>query len=508
MARLADIARPATADEAGDRAITRRIILIALAFKIFIALILPLGLDEAYAIAVARDYSLSFFDHPPLSFWLPVAMADLTGLEYGIIYRLPFLAAGVATTWIMFLIGREIGGARVGALTALLYAAAPFFLVSAGVLAVPDGTLNLFSALSVLALVRIARAGDKPQPGLWLLAGLGLAGALASKYQAAWIPVATLMFMLTSPVGRRWFLQPWPWIGVAVGLVGLLPVILWNMQHDWISFGFHTSRAGGGLRPANLVWMLFGQALFLLPMALWASIRGLWPALCDRTRAAPLLLALIALGPILMFNYVYFTSTRSHAHWAMPGWQFALPLAALWLSGRGEASLSRLLRWMRLLLVVIWAPLVVLVIHANTGILTRPFHEKAPDWDNTLSIFDFGELKAALADRGLWQDSDLFMASSWAFGGILDTFLGGEKPMRIADRNGAHHFVFLADDTATGQALYMEPALLKDRDATDQRILAAARKLDPGAELLPPIMLKRGGRDYVAVSLVRLVVND
>ena len=504
MARLSDLYRPETASESHDRALVIRLILIALAFKLLLAVTTPLGLDEAYAIAAAQEYSLSFFDHPPISFWLPVAMSDLTGIKHPLIYRAPFLLAGVITTWVMFLIGREIGGSRVGAWSALLYTAAPFLLFSGGLAVVPDGTLNLFSAITVWLLVRAVKRGGEVPLTHWLAMGAALALALASKYQAAWLPPAVLLWMLSSPEGRRWFLRPGPWLAAFVGLIGLAPVLIWNAQNDWASFVFHAGRSGGGPRLGNLIWVWFGQAVYLLPTGLFAAFAGLWLGLRSGRGSPLFLLALVALGPIAIFNYIYLGATTSYPHWTLPGWQFALPLAALWLNTRTEVSLRRFWRWMLGFLGTIWLLLLLLLAHAQTGLLTRFIYERAPDWDYTLSIFDFRDLGPALAARGLDRESDLYMASSWAFAGILDTALGNEKPMRVFDIRSAHHFVYLSDARATGTALYMEPATFRDGERTDATILANARRLDPGAELLEPIILTRGGRPYVRVTLVRL----
>ncbi|NOX73734.1 MAG: hypothetical protein GXP03_08985, partial [Alphaproteobacteria bacterium] len=115
-ARIWEMSDPDNLTPEKERAILWRVIIIALLFKLAISLILPLGLDEAYAIAVAREYSLSFFDHPPISFWAPVAVADLLGFENRFVFRLPFLVTGVITTGLMYLIGREVGGNRAGVL--------------------------------------------------------------------------------------------------------------------------------------------------------------------------------------------------------------------------------------------------------------------------------------------------------------------------------------------------------------------------------------------------------
>jgi hypothetical protein len=99
------------------------------------------------------------------------------------------------------------------------------------------------------------------------------------------------------------------------------------------------------------------------------------------------------------------------------------------------------------------------------------------------------------------------MGSSWAFAGILDTFLEGEKPMRVADIAGAHHFIYIPDVEATGRALLMEPVLQKDLEAKQALVLDLAHRWDADAELLEPIILQRGGQDYVWVILIRLTLE-
>ena len=504
---IRDLTEPDLLTAENERKILMRIIGFALVFKLLLTLILPLGLDEAYAIAVAQEYSLSFFDHPPISFWAPVAFADLTGLQHIVIYRLPFVVAGVLTTWMMYLIGREIAGSRAGVWSALLYTVAPYFLVSGGFMAVPDGMLNFGLAFAVLYMMRIVKSGDRAPIKYWVLTGLGLAFALGSKYQAAWLPVAVLLFMLITPQGRRWFVQPGPWIGGIIGLLGLLPVVLWNLQNDWISLGFHTSRAGDGFSLFNLQRMLITQAIFLLPTGIVAAFMGLWPAIRRPARADRFLLALIAVGPILIFNYVYLTSTSSHAHWTMPGWMFALPLAAAWLADRDARALKRHLRWTVGFLALIWLPLLLLVTHSQTGFLTRWTHEKAPNWDDTLLVYGFDDLELQLQARGLWQTTEVFMARGWAFGGIFDTALKSKKPMRVFDEDGGHHFPFLSDAKATGQALYLEATTFKDSATSDARVLIDAQSLDANAELLAPIILTRGGLPYVHITLVQFQLD-
>jgi hypothetical protein len=61
--------------------------------RVIFAANLGLGIDESYAVATGRAPQLSYFDHPPLSWWLPWASAQLLGTEAPLAVRLPFIAA-------------------------------------------------------------------------------------------------------------------------------------------------------------------------------------------------------------------------------------------------------------------------------------------------------------------------------------------------------------------------------------------------------------------------------
>ena len=63
-------------------------VFLLLILKIIIASYLPLINDEAYAIAVSKKFSLSFFDHPPLGFWSSSIFTNIIGQENPIIMNI------------------------------------------------------------------------------------------------------------------------------------------------------------------------------------------------------------------------------------------------------------------------------------------------------------------------------------------------------------------------------------------------------------------------------------
>lgn len=471
---------------------------LGMAFKIVVAWSFPLGVDEAYAIGAAREFSWSFYDHPPVGFWLPVASASLLG-ESALAYRLPFLLCGLGTGALLYLIGAHLGGAKAGFWTLALFLAAPHMLLGSGAFVVPDGPLNLGGALVAYAMVRMAEM-ERPPLTLWALGGLGLMLALGSKYQAGLIPFGVVSFMLAS--GRwRWALQPGFWLAVAMGLVGVAPVIVWNLANDWASFGFHGSRTARSLQLGNFGAMAAGQLVYLLPttlvLALVALKRGVFGA--PRLR----ILAHLALWPIVVFNGIYLFSDASFPHWTMPGFVFALPLAGLLVAG----GLARIWRWAALGFgAAIWALLLALVIHIPTGL----FGPRAgfADWDRTEEVFNWSDLAPALRATGAYDGSQIVLVDSWIEAGQMSTGIamgeGAAPTVRVVGL--PHHFGLMRRAGAAGAAIYLMP------DRADRLVpntaLERMRAIDPEARDLGRIVLDRGGRPYAGVAVVGLTIPE
>ena len=483
---------------------TRRmwvILALAAALRLAIGAYAPLGVDEAYATAIAREFSWSFFDHPPLGFWAPIAMARLTGVDYPLVLRFPALLFGAGAVWLIHLMGRDLGGARAAFWSTVLFAVSPGFAL-AGVFILPDGPLAVFSAAAVLMLVRIVKAGEQATTRQWVWVGVWLALALASKYQAALIPVSALVFAVVTPVGRRWFARPGPYVASLVGLLGLLPVVLWNAEHGWASFVFHAGRTGDGVQLVNFARMVLGQFLYLLPPVLIVGAVGIWAALKSGV-AERQLVALIALGPIVMFNVIFLFSAKSFPHWAIPGWQFSMPLAGVWLAGASEGARRRTGVWLTGFAIAIYGALLLVVLHVNTGILTRFGQDTTPAWDYTVDAFDYGDLRPALVARGDLADVALLAAPGWIAAGQMSLALHGEYPVRVLWGN-RHHFAFMEGPRQGGTALLLEPVRLDDADARLAKLLAKVRNIDPQAQALAPVILDRGDRPYLAVNVIRM----
>ena len=148
------------------------VIVAGVALRVALGTVLGLTVDETYGFAVGRSLCLSYFDHPPLSFWLPALLSKLTGNDGRLLIRVPAIVLFAGTTWMMYRLGARLYGESAGALAALALNLSPVFSIGAGGWNMPDGPLLFFGLGTVLCLVRIFFP-DEPggHRAWWLAAG-------------------------------------------------------------------------------------------------------------------------------------------------------------------------------------------------------------------------------------------------------------------------------------------------------------------------------------------------
>lgn len=125
------------------------------------------------------------------------------------------VAYGVASLWVVFVLGRELFGRQAGLLGALILAASPRH-VHASAIFKPDVLLLLTSVLALLWGIRAIRA---PGPRSYLEAGLGIGLATATKLNGVTIAVPLVVGALL-PSKEGW--RRWLRLAVAAGVAALV----------------------------------------------------------------------------------------------------------------------------------------------------------------------------------------------------------------------------------------------------------------------------------------------
>ena len=477
--------------------------------RLLIAAILPAMVDEAYGIVVSRAWSLSYFDHPPVCFTTARLMAWLTGSENIFLMRLPFILAGAASSWLIYDITRLAYGATAGLWAVAWYSIAPFFLLSAGHFVVPDGPLDLFLLATLRLVLPDLIAPDRPwHAGRWLVAGLCFALALASKYQAVLFGASALGFLVASPEHRRLFRSPVLWLTLALAVIGLLPTLVWNAAHGWISLGFQAGRAGTRamtLQPGNFLLMLGGQMLYLLPGTWLVMIATAGKGLVRPQQTADRLFAWFTLLPPAVFLGLAAVSQRSLPHWAMSGYLFGFPLVGAWTAGM-------LPQWGDTIRVA-WrataAAVVLLVIafslQAKEALFTRPFFAVAPAADLNWQFQAWPALADAWPRLG---NAKAVVVANWVVGGKAGHALGPQ--VAVVPLTDPRHFQFLGDDRDHGRSRQVVAVQPVPAGQGDILLSALSASLEAGGFRIagPPEIIRERSGDHLRFEIIAIPLED
>lgn len=424
------------------------IITLATLGRLAIAAVLPVGVDEAYSIGIARQFSLSYFDHPPLHLWLVGLWAKLWGSEDLLLLRLPFVALGAISSWLIYALGTRLFGAAAGLWSTVIFNLAPVFGLAHGAMIFPDGPLLAAALATALVVARIVlEPGKGQQSGLWALAGLLAGLALLSKYHGALLVLGILLFLITTREARRWLLTPGPWLAAAIAAACFVPVLVWNAEHDWASFAFQAGRGrvggGGELRPFGPVESLLSQAVYLLP---WIAVplgtflvRGV---VSGPSNVRRWLLVCLALLPILIFTGLTLTG-RGLPHWQMPGWLFTIPLLGEALANAGRVTRRIAVGVAVVTALALGALATVVTMQARWGSFDAQTLQLFGGSDPTDALLSWEAVRPELSKRGLPADDRTFIGTfNWVRAGELNALFGKQVPV-LCLCSDARHFDYL-----------------------------------------------------------------
>lgn len=437
---------------------TRKAAFILIAFtalRLLLAFAWPAGIDEAYAISVSQDWSLSYFDHPPATFTIAALTSLLTGSHSASILRIPFVLLGTASAWFIYDITRRAYGASAAFWALAWYSIAPFFLISAGLFVVPDGPLNfgLLASLWIL-LPGILDPKYKLTPLRYGAAGLFFAISLTSKYQAIALLASLGLFAIFNKRSRTWLHTPALLLTITIGLAGLIPVLLWNGSHEWISFNFQAGRAataGLQLFPLNFLTTLGGQLVYLLPGTWLVIMACALKSIIQPKSPADSLFGWLSLILPIAFLSIALVSERSLPHWSMSGFLFGFPLVGQWTAQQSQRYNDFIKR--------LWVACAVLLSTAALGVglqfkaalFTRALFKEAQPIDKNWQLQDWSALPK------LWDafnQPKTIVTRNWIVGAKASYSLATRA--RIIPLTDPRHFQFM-ERLGESEYLAVEP---------------------------------------------------
>jgi 4-amino-4-deoxy-L-arabinose transferase-like glycosyltransferase len=244
--------------------------------RLILAALLPLFPDETYYWEWGRHLAGGYFDHPPVTAMLIRAGVRLLGFfglaQTSLAVRFFPVLVGTAGALAIIATARRLGGGGdEGALRAAIFVTVLPLAAAGLVLATPDAPLLGFIAIALYCVVRAVQSPLRSRASLvwWTAAGIALGCAFASKYTSILFPMGVVLAVLLTPELRPRLREPGPYVACIVATMVFSPVLVWNAQHEWISFTYQLRHGLGTPRGSPLnreLELVGGQAGLASPI--------------------------------------------------------------------------------------------------------------------------------------------------------------------------------------------------------------------------------------------------
>ncbi len=454
----------------------------------------PLINDEAYTLTISRYFSLSYFDHPPLTMWISYLFHNLN-ISDSYFFRLPSIIFSLLTGYFLYKIASTVYSQKMGTVAAILYFISPFFFFSGGFFVVPDAALNFsVTAATYISLKLIFYNEDKTH--LWLMLGLFLAIAFLSKYQSYLFGI-TLFFSFII-WNKRLILTVNFNLAILISIFGLIPVVIWNIENNFDSFNFHQNRSSFNFDLFHVFNTLFAQFFLLLPTTGLLILMSLFNYIKSHSSRESFLVFL-ALPTILIFNILIFVSDNSFAHWSMMGWMLLLPMASNTIISL-KSYKPQIFSLKILNVFLIFSLISIVLIHAKTGFITKNYGEKLPRWDNTRELLDWGNIANILRDNLGQSELESMVTRNWYDSGQLSSAFNYKYNTGVVGPN-SHHFKYIGLELKNLITL-IEVRLIHDYENINlnKKMISYGYNVKKSIHL--PLL--RGDRKYAIISILSL----
>ena len=207
-------------------------ILALVALRLVAAAFTPLTFDEAYYWTWSKHLAGGYYDHPPMVA-VVIRLGTLIAGDTELGVRLVSILLALPMSFAVYRAAEILFGGRRVAATATILLNVTLMAAVGTMIVTPDAPLLVASSFVLFFLAKVLETG---RGAWWLAVGVAVGAALLSKYTALFFGPAILIWLIAVPKLRRWLLSPWPYLGGIVAFAMFSPVILWNADHQWVSF--------------------------------------------------------------------------------------------------------------------------------------------------------------------------------------------------------------------------------------------------------------------------------
>jgi hypothetical protein len=280
--------------------------------------------------------------HPPLFFALAWCWSKIAGRGEFALESLPFVCS-IATVWLVYRLGREIGGVRTGAIAAGFYAVAPLTIAYSSEYLYPQ--IGLASTLLALLVVRARNRRLTMRCGAEL--ALATSAVVFTHYTGLLFVPLLMLFALMTTRGRRGPAVAGALLAGALPFAAWLPIFLMQRRigipyrstasvGERVNFFMHAVSTFVPVRPLAMEFafgLVLSAALAVIAFADWSGVPAHRPA--GRNNACPAL----ALGAVFVAMLVLNTAQNlTESRYVLPYFGAACASAA-WILARAASVL-------------------------------------------------------------------------------------------------------------------------------------------------------------------------
>ncbi|MBM4141706.1 MAG: phosphatase PAP2 family protein, partial [Nitrospira sp.] len=224
---------------------------------------LDLSPDEAHYWDWSRRLDLSYYSKGPMIAYLIFISTSIFGDSVFGIRIMAVIFSALSSIFLYFL-GKRLYDEQAGFFSAIVLQIIPLFSAF-GILFTIDSPFIFFWILSLFFFWKVVNVGIRMQDTryriqdnkshascivhhesvliahhssltYWILLGISIGCGLLTKYTMALFYLSAFLFLLLVKEQQRILLTKGPYFAFLISLVVFSPVIIWNAQHDWVTF--------------------------------------------------------------------------------------------------------------------------------------------------------------------------------------------------------------------------------------------------------------------------------
>ncbi|MDR2351203.1 MAG: glycosyltransferase family 39 protein [Endomicrobium sp.] len=375
-------------------------------FKIFLSASIELHPDEAYYWLWSQHLALGYFDHSPMVAWFIKATTLFSNSEVAV--RFSSIITTIIISFLIWNLAKKLFNEIIAAAAVIVLNTLPEMMI-ASIVITPDTPVFLFFSLSVYYLWRLI---ESVQTKYWYITGLFFGLALLSKYTAVLFGLSLFVYIIAD---RKWywFKNKHFYLMFIVSFIVFLPVIIWNLQHEWVSFTFqlHHGLASNKIHFDYIFEYLGSQCLAVGPVIF---ISGVIAAICYFCSKNSKKIFIVSFSvPIIMFFMFTALKRNPEANWpAFAYFAFSIMCCAYLLENNSKIKRKILVYGILFDFIISF----LLGLHAKYAIVPlRLFSRRAALVDATNLFYGWRDL----GDNLLKRNIKYVIADSQQWGGAM-----------------------------------------------------------------------------------------